>query len=162
MSATITPLKVERLHTYWRFIERGLNDILRKNSPDRLISNTKVRWQPPDVYAALQFRAATAYLVSRNRRLLGFFVVHPQNISWTDKTELFLWAAWAIPIRERRSADDVAGAIADSIAFLDGLKQTGKHAELTMITMRPGFLRRSPYREWFKPQFQSYFLVTHP
>ena len=158
MPATITQLDPQKLHRYFPFIQRGLEDILRKNSPNRLISHTKVRWRVEDVYAALQFKAATCYLVSRNRRLLGFFVVHPQQISWTDKTELFLWAAWAIPLRERRTEDYIDDAILDSIAFLRRLKETGKHAELTMITMRPGFLRRSPYKQMFQPQFTSFFL----
>jgi hypothetical protein len=168
----ILELNPAKLHFYFPFIRRGLEDILRKNTPRKMrvgpsheavplpdvLVNTKVRYRPEDVYAALAYNRATAYLVSRNRRLLGFFIVHPQPINFTDKTELFLWTAWALPIRERRPQDDFPDAIRRSIAFLAALKEHGKHAELTMLTMRPGFLRREPYRQWFEPQFTSFFL----
>jgi hypothetical protein len=162
----IVELNPAKLHFYFPFIKRGLEDILRKNTVPRaaqlpeVLANTKVRWRSEDVYAALAYKTATAYLVSRNRRLLGFFIVHPQPINFTDKTELFLWTAWALPIRERRPQDDFPDAIRRSITFLAALKEQGKHAELTMLTMRPGFLRREPYRQWFEPQFTSFYLKS--
>lgn len=165
MSVTITSLKPAKLRRYWPFIARGLDDILRKNTPREyrqlaIGAHTKVRWRPEDIYAAIQFGAATCYLVSRHRRLLGYFVVYPEPIPFSDSTQMVLWTGWALPPRERRAEDDFAGGFIDVLRFIDGLKQKGGHAQLAMITSRTGFMRRSPWREWFAPQFTSYFLTA--
>lgn len=161
----ITALDPQKLHFYFPFIKRGLEDILRKNTPRKsrgslseVFANTKVRWRPEDIYAALAYKTATAYLASRNRRLLGFFVVHPQPVAFTHKTELFLWTAWTLPLRERHPEDDFPDVIRQSVAFMARLKAEGGHAEMTMLSLRPGFMRREPYRTWFEPQFTSFTL----
>ena len=151
---TCEPVAPGRLHETWPFIKRGLEAIVRKTP--------NIRWIPEDVYAALQHNNASAYLVRDNHsgRVMGFFVVHPQNTGFSDRTELFLWAAWTIPLRERMNGDNVDGAIRAAIEHMVKLAHDGGHVGLVFLTARRGFSIANrlgkPGLPYFTPAFTAY------
>jgi hypothetical protein len=123
-----------RLHAEWPFLVRGLADIQRK-------AHGKTRWWLEDVYAAIQTRQATAYIVSVGDAPAGFFVVHPQQVPFSGETELFLWIVWSIPLRERNGAD-YAAVTHETLQFIAALALQGGHSAVATLTVRPGLLRR--------------------
>lgn len=91
-----TVVKSAELHRYWPFLDRGCRDICRKVKPD---------WRPEDLYGALRAEAAVAVIVTRAERMLGFIVWHRQERTWSRTLDVFVWAVWTIPVRERIPAD---------------------------------------------------------
>lgn len=106
---TIIPIKPADLHQYWPFLERGLNDIVRKVKPD---------WIPPDVYSALRAGSATVAIACRGDHQLGFVIYYRQERSWCNKADLFVWCMWNIPLRERLPDDDMPDAMKTGIDYL--------------------------------------------
>lgn len=140
---TLTTIKPAELHVYWPFLERGLNDIHKRTHPD---------WLPPDVFMALRADAATAVIISRNSRLLGFIVWHKQERVFSHILDVFVWGAWALPLRERQPGDDVAEAISRGYEYLLGVKKAIGASRIIMISPRKGFQRKYG----FKPLFTTY------
>jgi hypothetical protein len=140
------------LHEHWPKLKRGLCDIIRKTP--------QVRWIPEDVYAALINNTAFAFLVWQlpERHYMGFFIVHGQNVGFSDKTELFCWAAWTIPLRERQNGDDVAGSVKCSVEHMMKMARDGGHVAVTFLTARKGWARHGlPY---FAEAFTAYRINT--
>lgn len=142
-SVVLTPVKSTGLHIYWPFLERGLNDIIRKTHPD---------WLPPDVYMALRAEAATAVIVSRGTRLLGFIVWHKQERVFSHILDIFVWAAWALPLRERLPGDDIEEAVWRGIEYLRELKLTLAAKRDIAISSRKGLCKKYG----LKPLFTTY------
>lgn len=140
---TLTTIKPAELHVYWPFLERGLNDIHKRTKPD---------WLPPDVFMALRADAATACLVLRDARLLGFIIWHRQERVFSHILDVFVWAAWSLPLREQLSTDNMPEAVARGYEYLLGIKQAIGASRIIMISPRKGFQRKYG----FKPLFTTY------
>ena len=137
----IIPVKPSELHQWWPFIERGLFDICRKVHPD---------WIPPDVFGAIRADAAKACIVMRGIRALGFFIYHPQNRPWSGILDLFVWATWALPLRERLPADGMAEAIQRGIEYLHEIKRSLAAQRIIAISSRRAFTRRYGFKTLFQ------------
>jgi hypothetical protein len=131
----ITPIKSTELHGYWPFIEQGLVNIQRKVRPD---------WIPADVYGALRADAATCCIVTRATRWLGFFIWHKQERPWSHLVDVFVWAVYSIPFRDRRPGDDVDEAMQRGIEYLHNVKSLIGANRVIMITssQRKGWARK--------------------
>jgi hypothetical protein len=146
------PVSPGRLHEYWPFLRRGLDAIIKKTP--------RIRWIPEDVYAAIANQTAAAFVVRQDRvRALGFFVVHPQNIGFCDKTELFLWAGWTLPPREREPGDDVPAALKFAIEYMIKLAHEAGHVSLSYLTARRGFTKKPLH--YFSEAFTAYRVDTN-
>jgi hypothetical protein len=142
-----------KLHEYWPFLRRGLETIIKKTK--------HIRWIPEDVYASLSNSAAVAFLVRQDgKRVLGFFIVHPQNIGFSDRTELFLWAGWTLPLREREPGDDVEGGLSFATDYMIKLAHDAGHVAVSYLTARRGF-RIKPLH-YFKEAFTAYRVDINP
>ena len=139
-SVVITVIKPAELHQHWDFIERGLEAIRRKVKPD---------WLAGDVYGALRADAAVACIVSRGVRLLGFLIWHRQERPWSHKLDVFVWATWALPLRERLPGDDIAEAIWRGREYLYGVKRAIGAEKVIAISSRRGFVKRYGFKELF-------------
>jgi hypothetical protein len=139
-----------KLHDHWPTLKRGLDAIIRKTP--------NVRWIAEDVYAALANQTAFAFQVWQlpARRYMGFFIVHPQNVGFSDKTELFCWAAWTIPLREREPGDDVEGSVRCSIEHMVKMTRDGGHVALTFLTARKAWRRGKRRLPYFSEAFTAY------
>lgn len=145
MLSSIEPLDPLRIHFHWPFILRGLTDIIRR-------AKGHTRWWPEDVYAAIQFRAATCYLSRIEVTPVGYFIAHPQPVPFAGETELFIWIAWNIPPRERNGLR-VDIAMVEGIRFLAQQAVAQNFCGLSTVTVRKGFLKR--YGDFFTSHVQS-------
>ncbi len=136
----ITPVKPAELHQVWDFLERGLEDIRRKVKPD---------WRSPDVFGAIRAEAATAVIVSRAHRWLGFVVWHKQIRPWSGILDVFVWAGWAIPLRERIPTDGIAEAIWRVREYLYAVKQGIGAQKVIAVSSRRGLVKKLGFRELF-------------
>lgn len=91
-------LKQEDLQRYWPFLRRGLDDIKRKIRPN---------WLPEDIFTVLRAGQVSCVIGRRGTRLLGFQVYSKQQRPFSYEPELFIWAAWNLPLRERQGDDDM-------------------------------------------------------
>lgn len=129
----ISPVKPAELHQHWAFLRRGLDDIVRRVKPD---------WISEDIFGAIRADVVTAIIVSRGTHKLGFAVYHRQNRPWSGKYDLFLWAAWAIPLRERLPDDDLPQAIQHGIAYLHDVRRSIGAERLVAISSRRGLCKK--------------------
>ena len=132
MLASIQPVDPLHLHRHWPFLKQGLDAVIAK------AKNT--RWWIEDVYAAVQCKAATAYIVSTNRPV-GFFIVHPQSVLFTGETELFLWILWSLPLREWNGPDRLQ-VVHETLQFIAALALQQGHSAVATLTVRRGLMRR--------------------
>lgn len=136
MISTIQPIDPLQMHWHWPFLLRGLEAIRQKGKG-------MVSWWVEDVYAAIQYKAATAYIVSIGRKPVGFTVVHPQAIPFQGTTELLIWIAWSLPLREWNGLD-VGKAFLETVRFLANVAIQQGHVSLSTLTVRRGLLRKYP------------------
>lgn len=136
----ITPVKPAELHQAWDFLERGLEDIRRKVKPD---------WRSPDVFGAIRAEWATACIVSRGHRYLGFIVWHKQQRGWSGIMDVFLWAGWALPLRERLPGDGIAEAHWRVREYLYAVKQAIGAQKIIAVSSRKGLVKKYGFKELF-------------
>lgn len=129
-------VKPSDLHKWWPLLNRGLGDIRRKVKPD---------WLEADVYGALRAEAATAVIVQRGPRLLGFMVWHKQERVWSRTLDIFVWAVWALPIRERIAADGWPEPFYRGWQYLSDLKRA-IGADKVITISRKGLQRKYGWR----------------
>lgn len=141
---TILQVDPQHVHSVWPFIARGIADIKKKVESDFIDA---------DVYWYLRQNAAQAYIVSRDERRLGFFINYVQARPFSGRRELFLWAAWSIPLRERQDDDDVEGAVRKSIEFMQNQKVATGCDRIVHLSSRRGFQRYG-----FQPTITSWVL----
>ena len=92
----IWEVKPEQLHETWPFILRGLEVIKRRIKPD---------WIPVDLYSYLVSENSRCLIAQRGQRHLGFVIYGKDVYPHSRRVELFIRAAWNLPIREQREAD---------------------------------------------------------
>ena len=136
----ITPVRPTELHSVWPFLERGLSDIVCKIEPD---------WIPADVYGAIRAEVATAVIVTRAERRLGFGIWHKQERPWSHKLDIFVWAVWAIPLRERIPSDNLPEVMYRGIQYLYGVKAALGANAVIMVSSRKGFARHYGFKQRF-------------
>lgn len=100
---SLIEVKPETLHQHWPFIRRGLDLIVRRIRPD---------WIAENIFAALQAGQTNCVISARGQRPIGFVVYYRQVRPFSGKAELFIWAAWDLPIRESRPDDDLPEMVA--------------------------------------------------
>ncbi len=106
---SLVEVKPETLHQHWPFIERGLLHVVRRVKPD---------WIPNDIYSALFTGATSCVVASRNGRNLGF-VVYYRDVRFFSKTpQLFIWAAYDLPFRERTNLDNLPDVVSTVWRYL--------------------------------------------
>jgi hypothetical protein len=127
---TITQVDPKLLHDSWPFISRGIQAIKKRVPSD---------FQLEDIYASIRNGSSLAYTVSRGDRQLGFFVVYIQQRPFSGKKELFLWAAWSIPLRERIEGDDVPDAVAHSLWHMREQAKAAGCDSIVHMSSRRGF-----------------------
>ena len=121
------------LHRHWPFLLRGVQDVVRKSK--------HTRWWAEDVYAAVQNRAAAAYIVQHNGQQVGMFITHPQTVPFSGETELFLWIMWSLPLREWNPPERMIVTM-DTLKYIAALALNQGHSAVATLTVRPGLLRR--------------------
>lgn len=142
MISTIQPIDPLQMHRHWPFLLRGLESIVRKGKGN-------VSWWVEDVYSAIQYKAATAYVVSIGQTPVGFTIVHPQAVPFQGTTELLIWIAWSLPLREWNGLA-VGEAFMESVRFLANLAIQQGHVALATMTVRRGLLRK--YKALFRSE----------
>jgi hypothetical protein len=83
---------------YQEFVEEGLSTVVRKVRPD---------WGVPNIVSAVYAGNTNCVLVRRNGKNIGFVVYYKQPRPFSLKPDLFIWAAYAIPLKHRSRADNV-------------------------------------------------------
>lgn len=131
----ITKVEPQALHDAWDFTLRGLLTIQKKLGPKR------VDWRPEDVYLSIRTGAADLYLITRGARRLGFLVIYVQLRPFSGKRELFIWAAWDLPLRERQAGDDVPEAVAKCREFIVSQMVERDCDSILTLSPRPGLKR---------------------
>jgi len=122
-------LKQEDLHRYWPFLLRGVADIRR---------DLKTNWLPEDIYSALRQAQVSCVLARRADRLLGFLVYSKQQRIFSYEPELFVWAAWNLPLREQLPEDEMPTTVARVWQYIVSVaKNQYGTDEITWLT-RPG------------------------
>lgn len=102
-------LKPDDLARVIPFLTRGLDHIRSRIRPD---------WEPQHIMATLFAGTASCVLLSRGCRHLGFVVYHRQERPWSKKPELFIWAAYDLPLKERLPDDRFDEVVAAAWHYL--------------------------------------------
>jgi hypothetical protein len=141
----VTP---ERLQDLWPFLRRGLEDIKRKQKPD---------WIPESVFAALATGGTQCVIASRGDRLLGFEVFYKQIKPWSRKPELFIWAAWDLPIREWQEGDDMPEMVAAMWRYVNNVAISNYGTDV--ITWGTTLSRARAYEKKYgwKPKYVTFY-----
>jgi hypothetical protein len=113
--AELYELKPEQLHEYWPFLLRGVTDLKR---------TMKTNWIPEDIYSALRTSQVNCVIPRRGDRLLGFLIYSKQLRIFNFLPEMFVWAAWNLPIREWQPDDDMAGTVAAVWNYIANIAKT--------------------------------------
>lgn len=121
----LTEIKGEALTDHWPFIERGLRLLCHRLEPD---------WIPHDVYMQLRMGNANCVLFTRGDRRLAFMVYHRMVRPFSQKSDLFVWAAWNLPIREQWCTDRMEEVISAGCAYLQAMKQAMGALKIKWIT----------------------------
>jgi len=108
---------------------------------------------PFDVLGAIRGGQAECVIVSRGTKALGFVVWYRQARPWSGKLDLFVWAAWAIPLREREAGDNVSEAVLLTVQWLKEQKRLIGANKIVFISSRKGFARRFG----FKPVLMTFW-----
>ena len=138
----LAELKLESLHAHWPFVRRGLDAIHQRLKPD---------WIPENVFAALVAGHSSCVVVSRGARPIGFVVYYKQPRPFSFKPELFVWAAWALPLRERLQSDNLPEAIAIVWRYLVNVAKGNYGTNvISWISPRGGFERKYGWKPHFK------------
>lgn len=127
MTAELFELRQEQLHELWdAILERGLIDIRRDMKPN---------WRIEDVYSALRAQQVNCVLARRAGRILGFLIYSKQLRIFNFLPEMFVWAAWNLPIREWQPDDDMAGTVAAVWNYIANIAKTSYGTnEITWVT----------------------------
>lgn len=137
----LVEVKPETLHHFWPFIDKGLKSVIRKVQPD---------WIEGDIYAALRGAQANAVIAVRGGHYLGFSVYYKQPRPFSLKPELFIWATYTIPLKERRPNDNVPAAFQAVWRYLERIAIYGYGTRsLAWISTRKGFERQYGWRPRF-------------
>lgn len=112
----MTPLSINLIdprdiHQVWPFVHRGLDDIIKK------LGSRNVDFQCEDHYAAIRNGTCQLYVASRNGRNLAFVNCYVQRRPFSNQPELFVWALWALPLKERLVTDGF-GEITEAVRGL--------------------------------------------
>jgi len=105
----LSETKPETLHQDWQFIEQGLTAVIKRVKPD---------WIAADIYAALATGAANCVMARRAGKDLGFVVYYRQQRPFSKKPELFIWAAYTVPFKQRSQTDNVPDLVATVWRYL--------------------------------------------
>lgn len=105
----LTEVKPETLHQDWPFIKKGLTAVLAKVTPD---------WRDEDIYTALATGASNCVMARRGGRDIGFVVYYKLARPFSKKPDLFIWAAYTIPFKERLPSDNVPDLVATVWRYL--------------------------------------------
>jgi hypothetical protein len=148
--ATIEVIAPNRLHGYWSFVRRGLEDIIAKTKPE---------WIPEDAYSRLSHGEAALYVVSQNAIPLGFAVCYLQPRNYGLKQDLCIWQGWSLPMQTLHdlgvSPSDATRIIEDLFDYLKKVAEHSKAASLTFYSPRKGMQRASA--KWgFAPVLTQY------
>lgn len=112
----LVEVKQEDLHRLWdAIIQRGVLDIKRVQKPE---------WRPEDIYAALRNGLVNCVFARRAERLLGFLIYNRQQRPFSYRTELFVWLAWNLPIREWLPNDDMQAAVTGVWNYIANIAKT--------------------------------------
>jgi hypothetical protein len=123
------------LHGFWPFIHRGLIDIWRKVHPD---------WLPENIFSSLTLGQANCCVGMLGQVPVAYVVYYKQLRPFSHAPELFIWAAWNIPPRERGEDDNMSAVVAKMWEYLSNVaKGTYGTNKIAWITTRDkGFYRR--------------------
>jgi hypothetical protein len=102
----------ETLHRHWPFIREGLEAIIARLSLNGKKPERIPDWIPPDVYDKLANDASRCVLAMRGEKYLGFAIYYKDLRPFSRKPDLFIWAGYAIPFKQRSQTDNVPEAFA--------------------------------------------------
>lgn len=144
MAIEISDLKQEEMHKLWPFIRSGLADIRRVFKPN---------WIEEDIYAAVRNTQVNAIYMHRGERLLGFVVFNKQYRLFSYQPEMFIWAAWILPVRDWLKEDDMPLMVPTTWNYLTNVAKTQYQTDqITWIT-RPGRAKAFARKWGWKPQW---------
>jgi len=120
----------KQLHDHWPFVRRGLEAIRKKTKPE---------WLAEDIYSAIRQGNAMLLLAMCGPNPVGFTISYFTEVPFSNRKELFVWAAWTIPPRERLTGWPVQAAINDNFDTLVRLARAEGAFRLSCLSPRPGF-----------------------
>lgn len=132
---SITLIAPQDIHRHWEFVHRGLRDIIRKLGP------RNVDFIPEDQYSAVRCGTSWLYVASRDNRNLAFVNCYVQKRGFSNRPELFIWALWALPLKERRPEDNFAEVSQVMRAHLIDLAVANGCDSLLGLSNRKGLTR---------------------
>lgn len=134
-----TEVRPETLHQYWPFIKKGLEAVARKVKPD---------WLPENIFSALFTGHTNCVMAQRGGKDIGFVVYYKLLRPFSQKADLFIWAAYTIPFKERTQADNVPDLVATVWRYLAGVAKSnfGTNVIVWITTAKRSEAFRRKYR----------------
>jgi hypothetical protein len=142
----VTP---ERLQDLWPFLRRGLDSVHKRMHPD---------WLPESVFTALAMGGASCVIAQRRNRLLGFQVYYRQLKPWSKKPELFIWAAWDLPIKEWQEGDDIPEMVAAMWRYVNNIAISNYGTDVITWGTTVGRARAYEKKYGWKPKYVTFYI----
>ena len=143
----LSEIRPETLHTHWPFIRSGLDSIVQKVHPD---------WIPENVFSALATGHANCVLAQRGGKDIGFVVYYRQPRPFSMKPDLFIWAAYSIPFKQRSPADNVPDVIATVWRYLANTAKSNFGTSVIAWITTPSRARAFKKKYGWSPSFVTF------